>query len=706
MNYIGVPYIYISKEKEVLENYLSSRKVDSKDLLKLSTGEKSFLSFSSEFRFSSSDSRSIIAILELLDADREFEQFFLKDSLTLSPGFGITYFMAFGINGDNSSIQALTLTNIIHNEDIGEARKIVMEFVTGEIGSVFDSQRYNIASTKATSVDDIKTQLLTSAIVDNPNGTLVGTEGQYLTSINEVYNNVIQNIVTSYTNKPSIVLLPDLSYHLKPIGLISEKFISLISAFGTASSEREKRKLTAYYNDLGFKTIPTSETNTTSSEVYSVNLGKFVTKERTSVTIDKKGKVDVAPDYGNTETKSTLKEDIDFLFSKLNDNSKYIFEREMLWISNPDVIDLLIQANDGTAFPQLQTEQPPKEVLVVGDFRVINSILYGAESNILLKKLTSNININEEESEEEQALLPNLELLARIKVGEEYLYNLLWKYFTKNRNISKDASVFRKLFSDNDLIKNYVTNALDTEGKEKEVEDIINTIPILRYNTENSNVLDMSLEKDGGFFASLMQAYTDLESIRQDVNLYYRDDAFKFNFFPNENNLDKLRDVLNELHRNKWSGSLSNQDVDYDLDSLVGLDYDGSDLWKQAFGLNTEDPKNLPLNTDIRKAEDIEKYILSKYNNLVYTAKVKTLPLFTFSSPDIVGTGLMGLIGNGLKTIGKYNLEVGPLDRMYTGLWGIFGYKHVISKSSVYSEFTLIRANNLLYNSGFSAEQL
>jgi hypothetical protein len=43
---------------------------------------------------------------------------------------------------------------------------------------------------------------------------------------------------------------------------------------------------------------------------------------------------------------------------------------------------------------------------------------------------------------------------------------------------------------------------------------------------------------------------------------------------------------------------------------------------------------------------------------------------------------------------------------LYTGLWTIMGYRHVISKGDVSSEFTLVRNNNYLFKSSFLEEQL
>jgi hypothetical protein len=173
MESVAVPYVYISRDKKIIEDYLTNKNPSSKDLLKLATGDKSFISFTSEFRFTNASNRSIIAMLDLLDSDRSFERFFLEDSLLLNTGYGIVYYIAFGIGSGTSPIHSMTLTNILHKDDSNSARRLTMEFVTGDGGSPFDPSKYNISSNNELSVDAIKVPLLSEAIIKYPQGGLL-----------------------------------------------------------------------------------------------------------------------------------------------------------------------------------------------------------------------------------------------------------------------------------------------------------------------------------------------------------------------------------------------------------------------------------------------------------------------------------------------------------------------------------------------------
>jgi hypothetical protein len=659
MESVAVPYVYISRDKKIIEDYLTNKNPSSKDLLKLATGDKSFISFTSEFRFTNANNRSIIAMLDLLDSDRSFERFFLEDSLLLNTGYGIVYYIAFGIGSGTSPIHSMTLTNILHKDDSNSARRLTMEFVTGDGGSPFDPSKYNISSNNELNTDHIKVQLLSEAITKYPQGRMFGTYGKYLTStLNEIYNESIQKIVKGKTGKPCIVLLPSLEYHVKPIPLREGDFLSiLIPDF----CRKETAKVTEYFSELGFKVMPT----VIKKKVKYREARTLFKKTKIETTVDASGPIYVAVDLPkDTYPDRTLDNYFDFIFKQLNDNSSYIFEKESFWLTDPIIIELLANVNDGVVFPQLKTKYGlAQEVLVVGDFRTINSILYGAENNVLLSKLTSNINEekNENSPKKIESFLPNLKYLKELNVGEERLYKKTWEYYTKLLSSKNDTSTFRSLFQDNSLIKTYVTNALGTDFEESLIQEAIDTVPIFRYNTKNSNVLSLSLEKDNQFFAALLQTYIELSKIKEDIINEYA--TYNFDFDINPWSLDKSTPF-------------------YEEKPLVNFD------------------------SAIRKKEDIEKYVLSKYNNLAFTAKVKTLPLFTFSTPSIVGTGVVGLIGNGLKVTGKYSIETTALDRLYTGLWTIMGYRHVISKGDVSSEFTLIRNNNYLFKSSFLEEQL
>jgi hypothetical protein len=598
-------------------------------------------------------------MLDLLDSDRSFERFFLEDSLLLNTGYGIVYYIAFGIGSGTSPIHSMTLTNILHKDDSNSARRLTMEFVTGDGGSPFDPSKYNISSNNELSVDAIKVPLLSEAIIKYPNG-LLGTKGVYVEStLNKIYSKSIENIVKEKTGKSCIVLLPSLEFHLKQFRLREGNYVTLLRP---EIYKEETSLMTEYFNNLGFKWLPSL--NKYKSEVGRVGIGG----NQISVygyLPDKEQPVYLAVDLPkDTYPDRTLDNYFDFIFKQLNDNSSYIFEKESFWVTDPTVIELFANVNDGVVFPQLKTKDGlVQEVLVVGDFRTINSILYGAENNVLLSKLTSNINEekNENSPKKIESFLPNLKYLKELNVGEERLYKKTWEYYTKLLSSKNDTSTFRSLFQDNSLIKTYVTNALGTDFEESLIQEAIDTVPIFRYNTKNSNVLSLSLEKDNQFFAALLQTYIELSKIKEDIINEYA--TYNFDFDINPWSLDKSTPF-------------------YEEKPLVNFD------------------------SAIRKKEDIEKYVLSKYNNLAFTAKVKTLPLFTFSTPSIVGTGVVGLIGNGLKVTGKYSIETTALDRLYTGLWTIMGYRHVISKGDVSSEFTLVRNNNYLFKSSFLEEQL
>jgi hypothetical protein len=657
--YVGVPYVYVSRNREKLESLLESGKaLSKKDGLKLSSGDKNFLSFTSEFRHESASDSAIIATLELIDTDRKFEEFFIEDALVINASYGVVYYFAFGIGNGPSPIHAMTLIGLVNRDDNSGLRKIVMRFVTGAGGSPYDYNQKGLQDSKYTTSKDLKVELL-AEVTKN----VVGSKGRVVTEFNYLYEQSIEKLAARYTEKPVIVLLPSLRHHLERKSA-SRQFKNWWLKWLSGETLREDlNKTIDYFNSLGFNIVKTK----TEEEKFFFRFGAFlggfeIGTEHVQFLADKENEP-MYVTWNDDITKSgiSLKAAVTDIFSKMNEKSDYVFELDMVWISDKNVINILAEGESGTdreirtgekfLFPSISDRPSPlravSEVLVIGDKNTINSVLYGAETNILVKKAIINTETEQPEFDESgNALFKSSEVPLDIKnYTTKGMHKLLWEYHSKVLRPTKNDSIFRAFFNHDKEVKTFIENALDTTGHGHALDDMLSTIPLLKYNEKNSNILNMTVQKDNQFFATLLSIYSNLSKAKED-----------------------LTDILEPF--------------------LVSN--------KVTPNTNTNS-----LNGDEIKNRVLELYILAKYNSQLFTVRVKTLPLFTFSSPAIVGTGLMGMIGNGLKISGKYNLEPSPLDRIYTGLWNIFGYKHVISSREVYSEFTLIRKNANMFNSGF-----
>jgi len=663
--YVGVPYVYVSRNREKLESLLESGKAPSKkDGLKLSSGDKNFLSFTSEFRHESASDSAIIATLELIDTDRKFEEFFIEDALVIGASYGVVYYFAFGMGNGPSPIHAMTLIGLVNRDDNSGLRKIVMRFVTGAGGSPYDYNQKGLQNSEYTTSKDLKVELFSAVEKSPSDGRIWTTEGRTITEFNYLYEQSIEKLAARYTDKPVIVLLPSLKHHLNRLS--KRQFKNWWVSFIRGKTLTEDYNITVgYFNSLGFEV---AHKLITTIDVPASPGMSFVggEKTRTYKEFDKDEKnKPIYVTWNDDITKSgiSLKAAVTDIFSKLNELSDYVFELDMVWVSDQKVIQILNGGESSnervrstlqnSLFPSIYNSWKnngyslPSEVLVIGDKNTINSVLYGAETNILVKKAIINTETEQPEFDESgNALFSSSEVPLDIKnYTTKGMHKELWEYHSKVLRPTKNDSIFRAFFNHDKEVKAFIKNALDTTGHGDALDDMLSTIPLLKYNEKNSNILNMTVQKDNQFFATLLSIYSNLSKAKED-----------------------LTDILEPF-------LISN---------------------KVTPNTNTNS-----LNGDEIKNRVLELYILAKYNSQLFTVRVKTLPLFTFSSPAIVGTGLMGMIGNGLKISGKYNLKPSPLDRIYTGLWNIFGYKHVISSREVYSEFTLIRKNANMFNSGF-----
>ena len=651
--YVGVPYVYISRDRDKLDKFLSGDRAHPEDVLKLSTGDKSFLSFTSEFRFENSDSKAIKAVLKLVDTDRSFEYFFLSDALKIDASYGVVYHVAFGMGRDFSPIHSMILIGLVHRDDNNGLRKIILEFVTGPEHSQYSKELGTYTIKSEAKHLSLKTAVM-DKVRDRPIEPRKGGYGRELVDLNYFYEQCLIKVAATTITQPVIILMPDIYLHTQAdMGEIFSRKWYTDWILDYSLVYRRHTRVLPYINDfygrLGF-------TLRDKPIIVNNNKGFLETDEENK---DEFWEAFIARELIEDQT---LDEIVFELFKRINKYSDYPFTKEMVWISDPEIINILRSAkSDGLQrqrhlhnpefmFPSLQDENIT-EILVIGDKNTINSVLYGAASNIATTKITDPV--PGEEGDQTETINIPLALGAyrnvKLKGYKNSLLKELWKHNNKLLRSHKESPLNDVFFSDTAVIKKYIKSAISgfkDKTDDHIIDEIVDNIPMFKYNIKGSNILSMTLQKDNQFFADLLSIYMDLEKLEKDMS----------EIIPYDSLLSSMP-------------SIKNNDV--------------------------------PLSGTALQKKVIELYSLAHYNNQMFLMNVRTLPLFTFSTPSIVGTGAVGIIGNGLKVMGEYNQEPTVLDRLYSGLWNIFGYKHVIERNKVYSEFTLIRKNAGLFNTDY-----
>ena len=245
-------------------------------------------------------------------------------------------------------------------------------------------------------------------------------------------------------------------------------------------------------------------------------------------------------------------------------------------------------------------------------------------------------------------------------------------------------------FFDPDLAINKIPDEFNYSKEAR--EKIANFgIPVFRCNTSNPNVLNLDIKTEEGFFPLLNLSFSEMQWT-----------------------LATQTAAIPHKHIKVSSKTITSADV-LSLYTRILEDYSSSDpTWAKARAMMGAPPVSvaslarnlttlLTTQTGLGMSKIHKKYTKSsslsflhfffKLFNFRFAGRVKTLPMFEFSDGAILSRPAL-LFVNRLNQVrqlynGKTNRNA--VNSFYSGLYRIFGFRHVLSNKDAYSEFLIIK---------------
>lgn len=211
-------------------------------------------------------------------------------------------------------------------------------------------------------------------------------------------------------------------------------------------------------------------------------------------------------------------------------------------------------------------------------------------------------------------------------------------------------------------------------------------IPVFRMNTQNANVLSLTANSDAFLISTIGQVSRQL-MISATRNAAETESNLLHSQKQAGEMIGKIVGYLSKAYQ------LSNVNNAYSVlaDSIVG-DPDFQSMAGDLANLILAPDSALvgpnPLTTGTSSSSLIAYlYNFFKLFSLQHTAIIKTVPHFNFSDTSLLGDNCILFKNINRSLMGDPSVT----NSIYTGVWVITGFKHVISGDDAYSEFSIIK---------------
>lgn len=375
------------------------------------------------------------------------------------------------------------------------------------------------------------------------------------------------------------------------------------------------------------------------------------------------------------------------IISKINEYSKGIYniKYDVFVENNLQVLDLWkldpeLNCNEYPLFGAYHNMDPRKEVIVVGDIALISRFLYGSAINDRsLSKFLHPI---------DAAILNNIKYLKKIN---------------DINNMSSDAFGSPSFIPDEFA---YIdTSAFFTKEERQMIQEL--KLPVFRYNTENPNVFELNV-KDSAQYFSLLRAHFETVAYRKAAGIingiiptnivdYPIQDAKSIAGYAayagyfNTGISSKERDDIVKQIQGRLSNDFKDQ-LTSDLNPPQSVDsYIEGAVLKILEAL--DGPTNLGLLYQLHQwvssdPASIFNDFLNQLYNRAYQLNISTLPLFKLSNLANLAKPCVVLMQTSNMPQGIPQ-EQGLLSILYSGIYRLMGYRHVINATGCHSEFRL-----------------
>ena len=239
-----------------------------------------------------------------------------------------------------------------------------------------------------------------------------------------------------------------------------------------------------------------------------------------------------------------------------------------------------------------------------------------------------------------------------------------------------------------------------------------NSIPVFRYNFPNPNILDFKFNLDGQYLSELKTGFFhEFGRLASDtVGGILKDKYLDVGISTVQEGVAYLR--LRDITQDHFTNNYLRLELIHDLFELYGKGAGESGNIQVGKNLLMID-ECLAIYKKVLAEEGNKPYIgldfllpgksnlaLAGMANQLYRKAVqidlKTLPVFHLSNNDAVLKTLAVLFVQDVPVVGSTPSTRSTLNKFASGLWSIVGFKHVINKSTIESNFKLVK--NLSYS--------
>ena len=490
---------------------------------------------------------------------------------------------------------------------------------------------------------------------------------------------MITDTIRSYIRKAAlganvIVLLPDLNY------LCGERFDKIFSEAKTGSYNVENLKMALYLflTEIGMSLGMANSSNI--PDRYPIEITALVEK----VEADPLKRVEW--DYSTYSYYPTLtarsSEGIpDFMgplkdcMNRINSISQagYTFTATYIDETDTKILELWEELNTHTfnGYEDFDADSP---TVIVGDTAVISNYLYNEreESDPISIHYTDEILKN-------QGYKKTIKDLVGV-FDNDYVFGDLYK--------APDTFGY----TDTDLFNPEETRLIESEK-----------IPVFKYNTSNSNVLDMQATDSGTYFTNLNVTFSKaVERIASTVREGGVNVALaNFPITTKEGLVTAI--ILSKF--SQFGPTLSDKkiidavlkrvspELESELD-LPPLLEDRVKIIKGLIDYLSSNNNNVTVHID-QEINGTPAVLLDKFSDFLTRVKrrvvVKTLPFFNLSNRSLVNSSPCILFAQDAPVISQAEQNRTRFNVFLTGIYGIVGFRHKISSKGVFSEFTLVK---------------
>ena len=211
-------------------------------------------------------------------------------------------------------------------------------------------------------------------------------------------------------------------------------------------------------------------------------------------------------------------------------------------------------------------------------------------------------------------------------------------------------------------------------------------IPVFRMNTQNANVLSLTANSDAFLISTIGQVSRQLMvSARKNAA------TANINLLHSQKQAGEMKTKIEDMLTSAYKLSNVNNAYSVLTQSIVG-DPDFQSMAGDLANLILAPDSALvgpnPLTTGTSSSSLIAYlYNFFKLFSSQHTAIIKTVPHFNFSDTSLLGDNCILFKNINRSLMGDPSVT----NSIYTGVWIITGFKHVISGDDAYSEFSIVK---------------